>query len=162
MGFGDLVKKYVDNKYIKGLILLVVILYASFIAPKLNPTFVKIFDNTAVKIFFMFLLVFVHNHDPKVAILVTVALFFTMNVLAKKSVENKIKNVLSGMHIIKDDKQRSHRSKGPNQVDDAASIIGSPEYMAGPDVDMNMGQQYNEGANAPGGYDGNIEYGSVQ
>jgi hypothetical protein len=72
------------QKIVGGLLKLVLVLYAGSIAPHLPDEIAKWFTYPAFKIFVLALIVYTANQDPALSILIAVAFYSTLNVLAGK------------------------------------------------------------------------------
>jgi hypothetical protein len=80
--YDNLIKRYfgfiLDNKYINAAVIILLILYAGVVAPKLPESVAKMFDRPIVKMIFAFMIVFVAGLDPTVALLVSIGFIVTL------------------------------------------------------------------------------------
>ena len=72
-----------DNKYINITIKILIGLYAALVAPKLPANLADLMDNTFVRIFFAFVIVFMATRDPSMALLISVAFILTLQTANK-------------------------------------------------------------------------------
>ena len=70
------------NDWVAAVIKLLLVCYAGGLAPHLPASVLKMFEHPIVKIGLLFLVTWTGNHDPAVAILIAVALFTSINILA--------------------------------------------------------------------------------
>lgn len=83
-----------SNTYIKGALILFLILYASVFAFKLPKKIAMLFDYTIVKIIFCFLILFVmFAYDPTVALVIALAFYASILTLNKYILIEKMGNV---------------------------------------------------------------------
>lgn len=74
-----------DNPVISAALRLGLILYASYAGPSLPPQLLKFFTYVPFKIFVLFLITYTSNKDAGLAILIAVAYYSSMNVLAGRN-----------------------------------------------------------------------------
>lgn len=79
-GFGYVL----SNPYIMALTKVTLVLYASQIAPKAPDFLQKAFENTFVKIFLIFLILYLSDKDFQLSLLIAVVYVLLMNVLANR------------------------------------------------------------------------------
>jgi hypothetical protein len=92
--FDDLVKKgtsWLENDYVAGVLTVFLILYANLAAPKLPSYIAKLFDNIIFKVIMFFLIVYIHNKNPTVALISAVALMLALMILDKVKPSEKEK-----------------------------------------------------------------------
>jgi hypothetical protein len=78
-----------DNPNVKAVLTLFLILYGGLAAPSFPQLFHKVAGTAAFRIVFMFLIVYIANHDPAMAILASLGFLATLNVLnGRKFFEN--------------------------------------------------------------------------
>lgn len=80
-----------DSPIGSGLVKLLLVLYASSIAPHLPNQILAWFDFVPFKILFLSLIVWSGNHDPALAILIAVAFYASFNVLQGKKAFEKFR-----------------------------------------------------------------------
>ena len=78
-----------EQPLVAGLLRLFLVLYGGMVAPALPDSILKYFGYVPVRIFILFLIVWLANHDPTTAILVSVGLVVSMNVLSGKKAFEK-------------------------------------------------------------------------
>jgi hypothetical protein len=84
---------FLDNEYINAGLTLVLILYASRIAPKLPKTVSNWFKNDIVKFLLFFLIVFLNKKDAKVALATSVTVMVILLVVGRLTVDENMENV---------------------------------------------------------------------
>ena len=82
-----------DNPNITAFLKLMFILYGAMIAPKLPDEILVWFEYVPFKIFILSLIVWLGNHDPALAIIISIGLYISMNKLAGKKAFEKFENV---------------------------------------------------------------------
>ena len=88
---------FLDNEYVSSAITTVLVLYASLAAPKLPEKVTKYFDNMAVKVAFMFLIVLTSRKSPSVALITAVGLMVTLLTLNRHLTNRKLMKQLKVM-----------------------------------------------------------------
>ena len=78
------------NKIVGPILAMLLVLYAVYAAPKLPKAAAKIFDYSAVKIVYMFLIAYIATKDPSVAIVTAVGLFIAIQTLSAYDTSEKI------------------------------------------------------------------------
>ena len=73
------------QKLLGGLLKIVLVLYGSMIAPHLPDSVLKWFQYVPFKILILSLIVWTANHDPALSILIAVAFYASLNVIAGKT-----------------------------------------------------------------------------
>jgi len=81
-----------DTPIGSGLVKLLLVLYASTIAPKLPNQILAWFDYVPFKILFLSLIVWSANHDPALAILIAAAFYASLNVFQGKKAFEKFRS----------------------------------------------------------------------
>ena len=74
--FDNTVKHYLaflDNEYVNAGLFVFLILYASVAAPKLPEYVAKLFDNTAFRLLIFFLIAYISQKSPSVAVVAAIA-----------------------------------------------------------------------------------------
>ena len=64
---------------------MVLILYASLVAPKLPPFMVELLRNNFVRIIILFLIVWTGSKDPSLALLISICFVISMNYITNLS-----------------------------------------------------------------------------
>ena len=82
-----------DNPYIMGATKIMLILYASQIAPQAPPMIINLFKNTFVKIALIALLMYVSQYDLQFSIIFAIILVLGMNVASNRSVLESYSNM---------------------------------------------------------------------
>lgn len=72
---------FLDNEYVSATLSLLLILYASVIAPKLPEGVLKYFNNPFVQILLFFIIIFVANNNATLALLIAIAVLVTLMVV---------------------------------------------------------------------------------
>ena len=79
-----------SNKYVSAILGLFLALYAGLAAPKLPRSITSYFDNSLIKLIFMFLIAYTSTKDPPVAIISAVALLVTLQTLSSHKTSDKV------------------------------------------------------------------------
>lgn len=72
-----------SNEYVNAALIIFLIVYASYAAPKLPPYILKLFDNPLFKLLIFFLIAYSAKKNPTVAIIAAVALMVSIHALNK-------------------------------------------------------------------------------
>ena len=80
---------FLGNKYLHNLLLVILILYAVYFAPRMNLPFAKVLDNYAVKFICVFLLAYLLSKSVRVGLLVAVVI--VVGALLSKKLNNSDK-----------------------------------------------------------------------
>ena len=87
MSFNDSVNSVLNpvfnNDIAKAAIILFASLYGGLIAPKIPTSLAPVFSNTIFKIVFMALVAWIANHDPVIALVISICYFLTITYLTK-------------------------------------------------------------------------------
>jgi hypothetical protein len=83
------------NVYLSPILGALLILYASLAAPKLPKSIVKLFDNMVVKLVFIFLLCYTTTHSPIIAIIISVCILLSIQMLAYYESSDKMINLIN-------------------------------------------------------------------
>lgn len=86
-----------NKEYIITALGLILIVYASYAVPKLPLNILKLFDNPLFKLLVFFLIVWLAQVNPTIAIIAAVALMVTIHTLNKAQLNEKI-NILAFKH----------------------------------------------------------------
>ena len=108
MNILDNIKNLLDNDYVKGFIVIFVILYAGIIAPPLPNIIKKIFDNVLGKIVILSLIAYYVSdfYDKNnrisigIAILLTILYLFLSNVSLTENIIEKFSNTIDSNNLI--------------------------------------------------------------
>ena len=87
-----------DNIYLSSIVKIVLIMYGCIIAPKLPSSILRIIDNIFVKIFIIFIIVYITKHDLGVALLIAICFIITLQMINKNKLLNltEIKQLFIG------------------------------------------------------------------
>lgn len=85
---------FLRNEYVTGVVALFVVLYASNVAPRLPNVVIDLFNNPIFRVFVLFLVAYVANKNPAVALLVSVAFVVTLNVINRQEAEEGFLDVI--------------------------------------------------------------------
>jgi hypothetical protein len=89
------INNILENKYIKAILYIILILYASAVAPKLPDWITDYFEYSIFKMFVVFLIGLLFIQDPIAAMIVTIGITITYLIIAEKKVNNYIKDVMT-------------------------------------------------------------------
>lgn len=96
--FDKLVKdntQFLDNEYVSGALLVFLIVYSSAIAPKLPNYMIRMFDYTAVKLLFFFMILLVSKKSPTIALIGAVALMVSIITLNRLKFDQEMMSVVN-------------------------------------------------------------------
>lgn len=85
---------FLRNEYLTGVIALFVVLYASNVSPRLPDVVMDLFNNPVFRVFVLFLVAYVANKNPAVALLVSVGFVVTLNVINRQEAEEGFLDVI--------------------------------------------------------------------
>ena len=85
---------FLRNEYVTGVVALFVVLYASNVAPRLPDVVIDLFNNPIFRVFVLFLVAYVANKNPAVALLVSIAFVVTLNVINRQEAEEGFLDVI--------------------------------------------------------------------
>jgi len=114
---------FLDNEYISGALIIFLIIYASYAAPKLPPYILRLFDNPLFKLLIFFLIVYSAKKNPTVAIIAAVGLMVTIHALNKLKLDQMLMHAIQRENM--DDLALMQQQRGGLTVEDAYS----PEEM---------------------------------
>lgn len=90
----DTINKIMENKHFKAVLYIILILYASVIAPKLPEWLMNYLDNPIIKMFIIFLIGFLFTQDTNAAIIATIGVTITYLIIAQTKVNNYAEDVV--------------------------------------------------------------------
>ena len=127
--FGDPQQNQVDSMAMTVL-KLVLILYASIIAPKLPVYVLEWFDYVPFKIFILFLIAWTGSHNPSLSLLIAITFYASLNALNGKqffekytSTDSYVTHVPHVPHVPHAKRHQQHHAKVTHQP-----------YVTGPNV----------------------------
>ena len=85
---------FLRNEYVTAVVALFVVLYASNVAPRLPDFVTDLFNNPIFRVFILFLVAYVANKNPAIALLVSVAFVVTLNVINRQEAEEGFLDVI--------------------------------------------------------------------
>lgn len=85
---------FLDNEYVSAILSIVLIVYATMAAPKLPESVARIFDYTAFKLLLFFLIAYISNKNPTVAIIAAVAVLVSLMTLSKYKAGEEMMEVI--------------------------------------------------------------------
>ena len=88
-----------DNKYIKSILYIILILYASVIAHKLPDYIITYLENSIVKILIVFIIGLLAIKDQIAAIIATICVAITYLFISENKINNNIKNIIKNEEI---------------------------------------------------------------
>jgi hypothetical protein len=88
-----------DNKYIKSILYIILILYASVIAPKLPDYIITYLENPFVKILLVIVIGLLAIKDQVAAIIATICVASTYLFISENKINNYIKNIIINEEI---------------------------------------------------------------
>jgi len=78
---------FLENKWVSGVIAILIVLYGSLVAPELPPKIKNMFKNPIVRIIIMTLIVWRGNKNPTLALMIAVGFLLTMNYVSESEVK---------------------------------------------------------------------------
>jgi predicted membrane protein len=81
-----------DNKYVIGVLTILIFLYAASIRPELPPYIKVLFKNPIFKVFILFLIVVRGNKDPLFALAIAIAFVTTLTYLNQQQAKEAFEN----------------------------------------------------------------------
>ena len=81
-----------DNKYVIGVLTILIFLYAASIRPELPPYIKVLFKNPIFKVFILFLIVVRGNKDPLFALAIAIAFVTTVTYLNQQQAKEAFEN----------------------------------------------------------------------
>ena len=88
-----------DNKYIKSILYIILIVYASVIAHKLPEYIITYLENSIVKILIVIIIGFLASKDQVAAIIATICVAITYLFISEYKINNYIKNIIINEEI---------------------------------------------------------------
>jgi hypothetical protein len=121
------------NPYIMAILKIVLILYASQIAPKISPTVTSIFQFTIVKILSIALIAYVAEVDFQLSIILAVVFVLSMNLLSGRGPLESYENDLSEFQMTAEehDVEKFEDSVPGSFTDKLTDLLGNPAKVNG-------------------------------
>ncbi len=110
----DTINKIMENKNFKAVLYIILILYASVIAPKLPNWLMNFLDNPIIKILFVFLIGFLFTQDSIAAIIATIGVTITYLIIAQTKTNNYAEDVVKEKKQCKIKKETYDEEKNEN------------------------------------------------
>ena len=85
---------FLRNEYVTAVVALFVVLYASNVAPRLPDVVMDLFNNPIFRVFVLFLVAYIANKNPAVALLISIAFVVTLNVINRQEAEESFLDVI--------------------------------------------------------------------
>lgn len=93
----EIIKQFVNYKYVSAFITLALVMYATLAKPSLPSWLEKLFGNTIFRVVFLSLIAFMNTHDSKVAIITAIVFMIIINKISEKKVaEHFTKELFEG------------------------------------------------------------------
>ena len=102
-----------DNHYVRGAIVILLVLYIAGVIPSLSAEVSAIFNNTWVRVFFILLILYIGVKDPVLALLIAIAYLLSFQM------SNRFDFFAPYPNAFEDDTQGSMDDATPQQVIDA-------------------------------------------
>lgn len=128
--FDNTVKGYLsflDNQYVKTGLALFLILYASLAAPRLPEYIAKLFDNMFFKLLIFFLIAYVAQSSPTVAIIAAIAVMVSLMTLSRYKFNAEMMNVVNryeGFSENSEDNCKTYRTEDHDVIMQAKNLMG--------------------------------------
>jgi hypothetical protein len=78
-----------NNNYVRLAAKLILVLYGALVAPKIAGQLKGLFDNTIFKVVFFFVLAYLGNSEPTIALLMAIAFVVTITYIKKQEQEKE-------------------------------------------------------------------------
>lgn len=85
---------FLDNQYVSAILIIFLIVYAAHTAPRLPPYILRIFDNIWFQLLVFFLIAYMANKNPAVAIIAAIALMVTIFALNRLKINESFAAML--------------------------------------------------------------------
>jgi len=82
-----------ENQYVKAIMTILVLMYASAISPNLSPFVKNLFSNTIFKIFILFIIVYRAERDPIFSLSLSVLYVLIINALSQQKATEAFTNI---------------------------------------------------------------------
>jgi hypothetical protein len=116
---------FLRNEYVTAVVALFVVLYASNVAPRLPDVVIDLFNNPIFRVFVLFLVAYIANKNPAVALLVSVAFVVTLNVINRQEAEEGFLDVIDTFNGGRKEKFTEHLTESPSESANACSLEGN-------------------------------------
>jgi hypothetical protein len=90
-----------DNKLLRTVICLILVLYASLCAPKFPRSLIRFFDNTIIKLFFIIFIAYIALKDPTIALVLVTILVISLQTNAYHDTANDIIKKMNNFSLVK-------------------------------------------------------------
>lgn len=114
---------FLRNEYVTAVVALFVVLYASNVAPRLPDVVSDLFNNPIFRVFVLFLVAYIANKNPAVALLVSIAFVVTLNVINRQEAEEGFLDVIDTFN------GGSERFSNGAAASPACSAVGGDEWQ---------------------------------
>jgi len=121
-----------ENKYVNTVLAIILILYASYAAPKLPKNFAKLFTQTWFQLLIIFLIAFMANKNPMLSILITIGFVLTIMALNRIDINVQFPSSTDGVS----DKPSPPLKKV--QFDDGVAIYDNMDLNNGGNVQSDI------------------------
>ena len=92
--------RVLDNPYVSSVLSLVIILYASLIAPTLPPMMLALFHNAWVKLAILTLIAYISLKSPAMALIVALGFSITLNTLSEVSIQHQLGDYVQSIPFV--------------------------------------------------------------
>lgn len=93
---------FLNNTYLRYSLLLILVLYAANFIPYLTYSISELFNNIVLKIITIILILFVATKDPLLALMLAICFLLTIQLNAKRTVINHIKQMVPTVEKMED------------------------------------------------------------
>jgi hypothetical protein len=139
---------FLDNQYVSGILMLIIVLYASLAAPQLPPNIAKIFDYNLTRLVISFLILYVSIKSVPIALILAIAFIISIQTLNRVSFEEQLRQWLFMSNARSN--MPPQMDQMPSQIEQIPQIpIARPEF--GPDSRQTMGDSGFEVDSTPSG-----------
>ena len=82
-----------NNEYVKTILSMFLVLYASLARPELPDFIRKLFENPIFRILVLSLIVYRGNKDPQLSLMIAIAFTVTLNLMAEQEVQEGFRQI---------------------------------------------------------------------
>jgi len=83
----------VEHPYVKVVVFIFLVVYASLARPDLPPFMVNLFENPIFKLLVLALIVYRGNKDPQMALMIAIAFMVTLNLISEQKTKETFRQV---------------------------------------------------------------------
>ncbi len=140
--FSDKITGVIENKYVSGALLIILISYATLAAPKLPPHLVSLVENKWIQLLFLAALAYLTTKDYTVALITAVVFVLTVNTLQCKSIKSQLNSYIYSIPYARQMLSRGSAAQvgpqaNPKMVPIMSQDLADDDSMYDPEYTMN-------------------------